>query len=622
MALKPIRDALRRGLGSHRVPVVLAGLAVLLMLPALWAGWLPDDLVQRAHILPETASPRLQGLTALPERSGELPFVLARLFSHTDRVPQQMDSGVLPWWTAPGIRVRFLRPFAAFTHFIDYHLFGARAWPMHLHSIAWFAAGIGLLALLYRRLLQPAWVAGLAALLFCLDESYYMPVMFVANRCIVICFVFGVAALLAHHEWRTTGLRTWALLSVALLALSLLSSEAGVAVVGYVLAYALVMERGSWKSRAAGIVPSVVLVLVWRLAYGAGGYGAAQSGFYIDPLGDPVRFAHTAARWGPVLMLGQWGVPAAEMFHVLGAQARSVVWAAAAGYTALLALIGLPLILRERVARFWALGMLLALAPLCATSPWNRNLFFVGVGAMGLVAQFAGGLFARAEWLPRTRLWRAPAWALCAVLLVIHVGIAGTSRVTAPALTAWAVRTFNDTVDFEASPEVARQDLVVVSAPNPFMFHFMPYLREDAGGGLPRSARVLAPGFRALEVRRTGEREIAIRAVDEDLMTPGDRPGVPMHLMHMTAHFNELWRDRSVAFAPGRAVSLEGLDIEVVGVAENGQPTDIRYSFAVPLEDAGLRWIAWDWSTERLLGGFVPFQVPAVGESATIAGPY
>jgi hypothetical protein len=45
------------------------------------------------------------------------------------------------------------------------------------------------------------------------------------------------------------------------------------------------------------------------------------------------------------------------------------------------------------VARFWATGSLLALVPVCGMGiPSGRLLMFIGLGGMGLIAQFAGGL--------------------------------------------------------------------------------------------------------------------------------------------------------------------------------------------------------------------------------------
>ena len=64
-----------------------------------------------------------------------------------------------------------------------------------------------------------------------------------------------------------------------------------------------------------------------------------------------------------------------------------------------------PLLRREPVARFWALGMVLSLIPICATFPMDRLLFFVGLGAAGLLAQFLAVAFGvvNGSWRPGTK---------------------------------------------------------------------------------------------------------------------------------------------------------------------------------------------------------------------------
>ena len=48
----------------------------------------------------------------------------------------------------------------------------------------------------------------------------------------------------------------------------------------------------------------------------------------------------------------------------------------------------LPLLRRDRVARFFCLGMVIALVPSCAAFPDDRLLFFASFGSMGVMAQF------------------------------------------------------------------------------------------------------------------------------------------------------------------------------------------------------------------------------------------
>ena len=62
-------------------------------------------------------------------------------------------------------------------------------------------------ALLYRRILGPTWVAGLAALLYAIDEAHAAPAAYIANRNALIATCFGVLCLLCfararQERWR------------------------------------------------------------------------------------------------------------------------------------------------------------------------------------------------------------------------------------------------------------------------------------------------------------------------------------------------------------------------------------------------------------------------------------
>ena len=60
-----------------------------------------------------------------------------------------------------------------------------------------------------------------------------------------------------------------------------------------------------------------------------------------------------------------------------------------------------------------------------------------------------------------------------------------------------------------------------------------------------------------------------------------------------------------------------GVAIEVSGIGEDGLPRETSSQFVVPLEDHSLHWLLWDWQS----WSYVPFRVPAVGESVHITAP-
>ncbi|MHC4677532.1 MAG: hypothetical protein ACYTEK_02445, partial [Planctomycetota bacterium] len=440
-----VREFLARvgkALQSRYVPVLLSAVAAIIMLPALNAGFIQDDLFHRIRLVQPSQLPdRLYDTGMLPPDAGTLPAALREMHSFA-RTKQQAetlkDFGMCPWWTAPDWRGANWRPLDSFTHWLDYRLFADSVPLMHLHSIVWFAGVIFLLAVLYRRLMAPMWLAALAALLYIVDDSNYFPVMWIANRNLILALFFGVLTLLLHRRWRQHDSPAAGVAAAFTLLLSLLSTEAGVATFAYILAYALVIDRGSRAQRLVSLAPGLIVIAAWRLAYNALGYGAGGSGFIIDPGREPLRYARAVIERAPALLSAQWGPTAAEMTHFFSHYAAG--WYAFGGGTFLIVLLFVlvPLLRKNRTALFWFVGMLLCVLPICATVPMNRNLLFVAIGAFALTAQFIGGMFGKENWVPKSRFWRVPAWILCLTLVFTHICVAPVARTQAPKMTSFA----------------------------------------------------------------------------------------------------------------------------------------------------------------------------------------
>ena len=166
-----------------------------------------------------------------------------------------MDQGVFPWWADPEARLAFFRPLTSLTHALDHLLWPTSGFMMHAQSMAWFLFGLLGLAALYRRLIQPSFVAALALLVYALDDARAGPISWIANRNALIACAFSVWALVAHDRWRRGGSRASAVLAPLLLALGLLAGEGAVAIGAYLFAYALFIDPGSTRQRALSLAP-------------------------------------------------------------------------------------------------------------------------------------------------------------------------------------------------------------------------------------------------------------------------------------------------------------------------------------------------------------------------------
>src|SRR5262249_31088230 len=155
--------------------------------------------------------------------------------------------------------------------------------------------------------------AGVAILLFAVDDAHAMPVGWIANRNSLIATSFGVAAVIVHDRWRRDGWRAGSVLAPILFAVALCSKEEGIATVAYLAAYALFLDRAGRARGCLSLSPYAAIVIVWRWLRASWGYGVWDMGLYVDPLAEPGRFALAAVDRAPILLLGQLGLPPADV---------------------------------------------------------------------------------------------------------------------------------------------------------------------------------------------------------------------------------------------------------------------------------------------------------------------
>ncbi len=540
------------------LPLALAVLACLPLLGALGAGFQLDDHFQRLTML---------GLGGRPWLS---------LFVFYDGDPAKnlamMDQGWLPWWTAPELRHASLRYLSVLSMRLDYLLWPSRPELMHLHSLVWLGALVAAATAFYRRVLGVTWVAALAALLYALDDAHAAPAEYLANRNALIASCFGVAALACFARGR-------GLAAAGCLALALAAGEIALGAVAYLVAYALCLERG----RARAFAPSAAVLVVWALVYELGRFGAQASGFYVDPVGQPLEFARAFVDRAPFLILGQW-TPVPADFGVVESVASQLRWLALATVLAVTALFA-PLVRREPVARFFALGAVLSLVPIAATGPGNRLLFFVGLGSMGLVAQLVHRAVSQ-RWL----------WLAAAPLLAVHVVLAPALSIATLRFQHGASAKLDGAIaSVPADESLREQDLILVNPPDyVYLASAIPAVRAVEGRPRASRMRALAPG--PMELTRTGERTLRVR------LTRGLFPD----------EFSRYFRSPELPFAVGQRVELTGFAVEILALHEAGDPSEFEFGFPVPLEDESLRWLRYE------AGEWRPWIPPALGESAVL----
>jgi hypothetical protein len=575
-----MRQRLRSLLAHPRFPLVVALVAALLTCVSLRSGFALDDDGHRLRVMRRDILPgRFDG-----------PWDLYR-FESGELVQWQylVVNGIEPWWTAPTLKLAFFRPLASLWLWADHAWLHAPVAWMHAENVIAYALAVFAAAKLYRRVLGAGAVAGLASLLFAIDDAHGMPVGWIAHRHSMMTLALGCAAIAAHDRWRRDAWRAGAWLAPALFAAALGCGEAALAILGYLAAYALFFERGPAGARARSLAAYAVVLAAWGIAYKALDYGSSSSGFYVDPTHEPAAFTRALVERAPVLGLAQLALPPSDF--IVNVPASSVPAVAAIAAVVVIAL-GAALARGTRgepSARFWAAGALASIVPVCATLPNDRNLFFPGIGAMALVAIF----LSRAAGEGASLAWRVARGALNGLFVLLHLVVAPLllplRTLAVPVLYSGMV------ARAEASmPLSLDHETVVVATPDPLVpFYVLARGAVRGGVEVPRLHMLAVDTRGALALTRTGARSVEVELEDGFL-----------HDSNST-----LFRDAAHPMRAGDRVETRGLLATVLTVTPDARPKRVRFVSDRDLDDAS--WVTWEGTR------FVPYAAPRAGETRT-----
>jgi hypothetical protein len=583
--LARIVSALERLLAHKRAVAWIVGLGLLLHAVSLGLGLTADDHFHAVALRADLVSPGM-------ERAAWDQFAFAK---GPEANRAMMEEGAFPWWTDPDLVIAFCRPLSSLTLWLDHKLWPLTPWAMHLHSLVWFAALLGAAWCAMRRLVPERGVALLALLIYALDDARSMPVGWLANRNSLVALVPGFLALAAHARWRSSGERKFAGLATAALIVGLLGGEPALPVCGYLAAYALFLERGSYAARALSLLPYVVVVLAWRALYNQLGYGALHSGIYLDPGREPLAFAVALLERLPILLLSQFALPMSDLWEaypMLDPRLQPLTLGFAFVVLAGLAWLLWPLLRREPRLRFWALGLVLATIPVCGTHPEDRVLTATGLGGSVLVAELLVAL-ARGMTLRSAGLSRGVAY----VLLVIHLLVAPLLLpVRSLAIVSMELMMLASDASIPHGPSAAGQTVVLINPPVDLFAVYLPAFRLSRGISGPKHLRWLATGESALRLERVDARTLAI--------TPDDG--------FLASSSQQMFRSPARRFELGEQVHLSGLTLAVTRLLPDGRPATVEARFDANLSAAPFRWFRWEHHR------YVPFEPPAVGASVVL----
>lgn len=554
---------LKRYLESRRLSAFAVGLAIVLSLPSLGLGLAMDDWWQRGKML--GSSRWAIGSTGT-----------FSLFDFADGSAAEharfVQTGFMPWWTLPGLRISFFRPLSCLTHALDYALWPKTPALMHAQSILWYGALLVLVVIAYRRWLSPI-AANVAILFYAIDPTHALPVGWLANRNAIIAATFALGALLVYDRRRH-------LLAALLLGFALLSGESALTILGFFVAHWLFIDRRPLGS----LWPFAPVLLGWVLVWKLGHYGVAGSGLYCDPTRRPLAYATNVAWHVPVLLGDEVNAPSPDLWSFMSLGWRlancgiALFWLAFTWWLAPRA---------DKTTRFFALGSLLAVLPVAATEPAGRLLLVASFGLVGIVAQICTGPLER--W--PAKIFAGWSW-LAHGLFALPLFIANTAGFW---LVDHTIRAWGEGVPVDGSAVDKR--LVLVNAPNTaFAYYFIVDPLED-GKAPPTNMLITSANRRDVTLTRTSETTIRVHE-DAGFYHDGEEL---------------LFIEPGRGLRDGATVDQGDVLVTVRHLSAEGVPDEAEFAFRRPLAE-GYVFRAWQGNA------LVPFELPPVGAQVSFPG--
>ena len=564
---------------------LLVGLV--LSIPTLTVGLTFDDLIHRLS---------LEGQLEV------LPASWFTLYDFTGRglTPRQLaDLGAVPWFVQADLSLRFFRPLSSLTLALDHAAFGRWSLPAHLHSLVWLAVLLGFVSSLYGRLLRPP-TARLAGILYAVAGVHAIPSAWLASRHTLVAATFSVIALWAWSRFREDAWRPGAALAGSALALSLLSSEAWLAGVVFLVFYEWGRDA-DWRARLLGSSAFLGAGALYVAVYAGAGYGIRGSGMYVSPLSAPGEYLRVALTRMPLAFAELFG----GLPSMLGGVAPVVVPVlAGSGVALLLLLVGVLFALRrrldadERRALAW-LGAAATVSPfvLIGTAVTGRVLPVPLIGAAALTARAL-----TLSWQALREDATRRRWLLAPVVLLLgalHLGVSPLVRVGLPLVFAEAgreLRRVARTADVGSCADGGR--IYLLTAADPALSLFLGpavkfYTPEKAHA---ERLRILTVVVHDLELTRVGERAFELEVL-----------GQPRR----THDFEQLYRARSAPLEPGQTFTAEELSVRILD-ASNGLYTRARFELQASLDAPSVCFVAWHDHRVQ------PIKMPAVGQRIVV----
>jgi hypothetical protein len=544
-------------------------LGFLLTAPSFFTGYFADDHFYRQHSIDKTIF-------------NQRPVWDYFNFVSTDAETARFrERGILPWWTPDAFRLHFFRPITSVVHAFLFNSFGEAPWILHIGLALLYALLIFLCAKLLTRFSSNPVALGIGTLLFAIDDSHAYSAGWISAYNTMLGCIVGLSAILLYDRWRRIKSALGLALFVLAFFVALLCSEGAMGLMGYVVAYAIFIERGAWYKKLAVLVPGISIAVGYALFYSLRHLGVKASGAFLSPTDD---------LWGSVLGVLSNTImlvpsqllsfpPLAMMLQMAGPKGLVV----AGVLLCVIIFIFRHFFFSNRIVAFFGVGMVLSVVPYALGGAQDRYLIWAGLGACGLLGELFALPVATLGTLQRisARILLFSNTVISLVFFIPFLLFYSMFELSAPA--------------FEKN--VSTRNTVVLNGPLEVYFMYPPARRCANGDEWPQHFYYLYAGFDTVTIKRTGERALLAEISHGMFAKQGER----------------LSRSKQFPFKQGDSVNLQLMTVVIEKVTPDGRPLKVSFMFKNDLTN--FVWLRW---TKK---GPMKCAAPVMGEELRLFAP-
>lgn len=593
-------DRIKQLLQDKSYPLLI--IAFLFTVPFLFMPLTSDDLFHRYFFLNQN-----HASTLLSDFFYQINNMFA-FFSHKlNNLEPAIQLGTAPWWTDRELQISFWRPLSAFTHWLDYQLWPNSTFMMHLHSSLWFVAMFGALFKFFRRFLKSS-IVPLAVILLICDYSIYEPLSWIASRNSMIAVFFAVISIIyLDKSTKSNGYRAL-LISMLCLLFSLLAAEGGITTIAFSIPYLIFCDKRSLKEKMPAIIITFLIIICWRYLYNLQGFGAQNTGLYIDPLTNISGFFAAFISRAPILILNHFFLTD-PLYVLIAPELRVILIAAAIAIILLFTFIFKSQIMKDDRLKFFLSAMVLSSIPVCSISLLSSRLqVFISIAAMGFMACLVSIIFDLYRKQTddkcadiRIRFKNI----LCNIALIIHIPISAALILALSSFVALKAEEKPPGVfDSLTQQDLYGKRVYLLSSPHTFDMLYLPYKLSYNNQVMPEHVRILSTAFNTntftviddYTLRMSNDAGMDI--YPHSYIENGYKKVSPVYLDLIKT---SIFRQNSSPIQNRDIITFVDMEILIQSTTDAGEPTDVDFIFSYPLDDINSLWYQWSWQEQRYI---------------------